>query len=228
MAELILENIKYRYKGAKIDTLKGVNAAFKEGTLSAILGHSGAGKSTLLYLISGLDFPSGGQILLDGEPLKKAMLDKYRRNTVATISQSYLLFQTRTALENVMYPMELDKLPKEEAVKKAKEYLAMVGISEELHNRLPKKLSGGEQQRVAIARCLAANSEIIAADEPTGNLDEDNANSVMELLLELAHKHGKNIILVTHDPGLALKADVRYRLEKGLLRELEVTYYPQG
>lgn len=227
MAELILENIKYRYKGAKIDTLKGVNAAFKEGTLSAILGHSGAGKSTLLYLISGLDFPSGGQILLDGEPLKKAMLDKYRRNTVATISQSYLLFQTRTALENVMYPMELDKLPKEEAVKKAKEYLAMVGISEELHNRLPKKLSGGEQQRVAIARCLAANSEIIAADEPTGNLDEDNANSVMELLLELAHKHGKNIILVTHDPGLALKADVRYRLEKGLLRELEVTYYPQ-
>lgn len=228
MAELILENIKYRYKGAKIDTLKGVNAAFKEGTLSAILGHSGAGKSTLLYLISGLDFPSDGQILLDGEPLKKAMLDKYRRNTVATISQSYLLFQTRTALENVMYPMELDKLPREEAVKKAKEYLAMVGISEELHNRLPKKLSGGEQQRVAIARCLAANSEIIAADEPTGNLDEDNANSVMELLLELAHKHGKNIILVTHDPGLALKADVRYRLEKGLLRELEVTYYPQG
>lgn len=219
MAELILDNVKYRYRGAKIDTLKGANATFKAGTLNAILGHSGAGKSTLLYLISGLDSPSDGQILLDGESLKKSMLDKYRRNTVATISQSYLLFETRTALENVLYPMELTKLPKDEAVKKAKEYLLMVGIAEELHNRLPKMLSGGEQQRVAIARCLAANSEIIAADEPTGNLDEETANSVMDLLLELAHEHGKNIILVTHDPGLAVRADTRYRLEKGVLRE---------
>lgn len=219
MAELILENVKYRYHGTKKDTLKGVNATFRAGSLTAILGHSGAGKSTMLYLVSGLDSPYDGQILLDGKPLKRGDLDKYRRNVVATISQAYLLFQTRTALENVLYPMELRKVPREEAVSKAKEYLAMVGISEELHGRFPKKLSGGEQQRVAIAKCLAANSEIIAADEPTGNLDEETASSVMDLLLDLAHTYGKNIVFVTHDPGLAQRADVRYRLEKGLLRE---------
>lgn len=220
MAELLLNDVKYRYRGAKVDTLKGINAEFKNGTLSAILGHSGAGKSTLLYLISGLDSPTSGDFLVDGEPLKKAKLDKYRRNIVATISQSYLLFQTRTALENVCYPMELAKVPKAEAIKKAKEYLYMVGLNDELHDRLPKKLSGGEQQRVAIARCLAANSDIIAADEPTGNLDEETANSVMDLLIELAHTHGKNIILVTHDPSLAARADVRFKLEKGLLRNI--------
>lgn len=222
MAELILENVTYRYHGTKKDVLKGVNATFPNGTLSAILGHSGAGKSTLLYLISGLDTSREGRVLLNGGQLRKRDLDGYRRNTVATISQSYLLFQTRTAIENVMYPMELRKVPKETAVRKAKEYLSLVGIAEELHDRLPKKLSGGEQQRVAIARCLAANSEIIAADEPTGNLDEETASSVMDLLLELAHEHGKNIILVTHDPGLAKRADICFRLEKGLLNRVEI------
>lgn len=221
MAELKLENVKYRYHGAKKDTLLGVNASFTAGTLSAILGHSGAGKSTLLYLISGLDVPREGEVKLNGEQLKKSMLDGYRRNTVATISQNYLLFQTRTALENVLYPYELRKVPKEEATEKARDFLRLVGIGDELHNRLPKKLSGGEQQRVAIARCLAANSEIIAADEPTGNLDEETAGSVMDLLLNLAHEHGKNIIFVTHDPNLAKRADVCFRLEKGFLNKVE-------
>lgn len=219
MGNLKLENVRYHYRGAKVDTLKGVNASFNEGKLTAILGHSGAGKSTMLYLVSGLDSPSSGVIYLDGSLLKKGDLDIYRRKTVATISQTYLLFQTRTAFENVLYPMELNKVPKEEAKNRAEEYLSMVGISKELWNRLPKKLSGGEQQRVAIARCLAANSEIIAADEPTGNLDEETASSVMDLLLDLAHNHNKTIIFVTHDPGLAKRADVRYRLEKGILKE---------
>ncbi len=137
---------------------------------------------------------------------------------MATISQSYLLFQTRTAIENVLYPMELANVPKEEALKRAKEYLNTVGIRDELHNRLPKKLSGGEQQRVAIARCLAANSDIIAADEPTGNLDEATANAVMDLLLDLAHNKKKNIIIVTHDRKLAKKADKQFTLEYGVLK----------
>lgn len=218
MAKLELTDVHYRYRGVKYDTLKGVNASFEAGNVSAICGQSGAGKSTLLYLISGLDIPREGNVFLDGKTLKAGDLDKYRRNTVATISQSYLLFQTRTAIENVLYPMELERVPKEEALKRAEEYLNIVGIRDELHNRLPKKLSGGEQQRVAIARCLAANSDIIAADEPTGNLDEATANAIMDLLLDLAHRENKNIIIVTHDRKLAKRADQQYVLEYGVLK----------
>ncbi len=221
MAKLTLEDVYYRYRGSKKDTLKGVNAEFKAGEVSAICGQSGAGKSTLLYLISGLDVPFDGSVLYDGKKLKAGDLQSYRRNDVATISQSYLLFQTRTALENVMYPMKLNKVGKAEAAKRAKELLETVGIREELHNRLPRKLSGGEQQRVAIARCLAANSKIIAADEPTGNLDEATAHSVMDLLLKLAHEQEKCVIIVTHDRKIAKRADVQYWLEYGLLKTEE-------
>ena len=221
MAELRLENIVYRYHGTKKEILKGVNASFSGGTVSAICGQSGAGKSTLLYLLSGLDVPTGGKLLLNDTELKKDQLDAYRRHTVATISQSYLLFPTRTALENVCYPMQLAKVPKGEAEEMARAYLNTVGIRDELHGRLPKKLSGGEQQRVAIARCLAANSEIIAADEPTGNLDEKTAQSVMDLLLQLAHEQGNNIIIVTHDRHIVKRADQRLRLEYGLLSDYD-------
>lgn len=221
MDRLVLENVHYKYQKAKKDVLCGVNAVFPEGTLTAICGRSGAGKSTLLYLLSGLDVPNQGQILYNGEPLKKSMLDDYRRTEAATIAQSYLLFQTRTALENVMYPMEIAKIPKKEAEKRAQEYLSVVGIDRDLFQRLPNKLSGGEQQRVAVARCLAADSKIIAADEPTGNLDEENADAVLALLQELAHKHGKTVIVVTHDTFLAQQCDRQYRLRNGILELLE-------
>lgn len=217
MAELTMENVFYSYPGTKKDILKGVNAVFPAGTVSAICGQSGAGKSTLLYLISGLDVAREGAVCYNGRKLEKAMLDDYRRHEVATISQSYLLFPTRTAMENVLYPMQLAKVPAGEAREKAREHLLSVGIGESLHNRLPNKLSGGEQQRVAIARCLAANANLIAADEPTGNLDEANANEVMSLLKELSHTHGKTVILVTHDRFIAEQADIEFRLEYGRL-----------
>ena len=217
MAELILEQVHYQYPKAKKETLRGVDAIFPAGKISSIVGQSGAGKSTLLYLISGLDTPKSGRILLDGKELMARDLDTYRRNTVATISQSYLLFPTRTALENVLYPMQLAKKEKQEAITAATEYLLSVGIHKELHNRLPSKLSGGEQQRVAIARCLAAQSRIIAADEPTGNLDEENSNEVMKILTDLAHNQGKTVIIVTHDRVLAEQTDLQYRLEYGKL-----------
>jgi len=117
--------------------------------------------------------------------------------------------------------MEIAKIPKKEAEKKAQEYLSVVGIDRELFHRLPNKLSGGEQQRVAIARCLAADSKIIAADEPTGNLDEENADAVLALLQELAHKHGKTVIVVTHDTFLAQQCDSQYRLRNGVLELLQ-------
>lgn len=216
MAELILENVTYQYPGTHREVLTGVSGRFPAGTATAIRGRSGAGKSTLLYLLSGLDVPTGGRILYGGRALEKHMLDEYRRTEAATIAQSYLLFPTRTVLENVLYPMELARRADGE---EARAHLKSVGIGEELWNRLPGKLSGGEQQRVAIARCLAARSNLIAADEPTGNLDEDNADAVMALLLRLAHEEGKTVVIVTHDSDIAEQCDRRYRLKKGQLME---------
>ena len=215
MAELILKEVFYRYPGTKTDVLKGVDAVFPEGTVTAVMGRSGAGKSTMLYLLAGLDVPTQGKILYNGQELKRAMLDGYRRTEVATIAQNYLLFPTRTALENVLYPLELAKVEKTAALEEAKRHLESVGIPEELHHRLPSKLSGGEQQRVAIARALASHSNVIAADEPTGNLDEENADAVMALLRKLAHEEGKTVIVVTHDRLLAEEADRCYRIKRG-------------
>ena len=215
MAELILKEVFYRYPGTKTDVLKGVDAVFPEGTVTAVMGRSGAGKSTMLYLLAGLDVPTGGSILYNGRELKRSMMDGYRRTEVATIAQNYLLFPTRTALENVLYPLELAKVEKTAALQEAKRHLESVGIPEELHHRLPSKLSGGEQQRVAIARALASHSNVIAADEPTGNLDEENADAVMTLLKKLAHEEGKTVIVVTHDRLLAEEADRCYRIKRG-------------
>ena len=215
MAELILKEVFYRYPGTKTDVLKGVDAVFPEGTVTAVMGRSGAGKSTMLYLLAGLDVPTQGKILYNGQELKRAMLDGYRRTEVATIAQNYLLFPTRTALVNVLYPLELAKEEKTVALEEAKRHLESVGIPEELHHRLPSKLSGGEQQRVAIARALASHSNVIAADEPTGNLDEENADAVMALLRKLAHEEGKTVIVVTHDRLLAEEADRCYRIKRG-------------
>ena len=215
MAELILKEVFYRYPGTKTDVLKGVDAVFPEGTVTAVMGRSGAGKSTMLYLLAGLDVPTGGTILYNGRELKRSMLDGYRRTEVATIAQNYLLFPTRTALENVLYPLELAKVEKTAALQEAKRHLESVGIPEELHHRLPAKLSGGEQQRVAIARALASHSNVIAADEPTGNLDEENADAVMTLLKKLAHEESKTVIVVTHDRLLAEEADRCYRIKRG-------------
>ena len=218
MAELILEKVTYRYPGTRKDVLKGVDAVFPAGTVTTVMGRSGAGKSTMLYLLAGLDVPTTGRILYNGQELQKSMLDGYRRTEAATIAQNYLLFPTRTVLENVLYPMELVKVPHEEAVAEAKKHLASVGIPEELHNRLPSRLSGGEQQRVAIARALASNANVIAADEPTGNLDEENADAVMELLKDLAHNQGKTVIIVTHDSAVAEAADLSLKLRSGKLQ----------
>ena len=217
MADIVLKNVYYKYSGKGKDILTGVDAEFPSGTITAICGRSGAGKSTVMYLLSGLDVPTLGEILYNGKPLRREMLDDYRRRDCSTIAQSYLLFPTRTALENVLYPMELAGQDKAEAIQKAEEYLLSVGIAKELHDRLPGKMSGGEQQRVAIARCLAANADIIAADEPTGNLDEENADAVLALLKDLAHNKGKTVIIVTHDRYIADEADRQYRLEKGKL-----------
>ena len=217
---LILKDVVYQYPGNKKEVLCGINVTFPAGKVTAVCGRSGAGKSTLLYLLAGLDVPKKGEIIYKGHALTRGMLDDYRRTESATIAQSYLLFPTRTALENVEYPLRLAGVEKNLAREEARQHLLSVGIGEELHNRLPVRLSGGEQQRVAIARCLATHSNIIAADEPTGNLDEENAEAVVELLLELAHTQNKTIILVTHDSYVAERCDLRMRLRNGIIENV--------
>lgn len=217
MGGLILKDVKYKYPKSKYQVLNGISEKFKLGTVTSICGKSGSGKSTLLYLIAGLESPRSGELIWENKPIID--LSEYRRKIVGLISQSYLLFPTRTALENVCYPLLLkENFNKNFEV--AKRLLKSVGIGEELHNRLPEKLSGGEQQRVAIARCLAADSKIIAADEPTGNLDKENADLIMDILINTAHNEGKAVIIVTHDNDLAERADVQKYLEFGELRDL--------
>lgn len=218
MSELIMEGVCYRYPGTKKEILTGVDAVFRPGTVTTIMGRSGAGKSTTLYLLAGLDIPTAGRILYDGAPLERSMLDAYRRTEAATIAQNYLLFPTRTVLENVLYPLLLSGMPKAEAITEAKGCLESVGIPLELYHRLPAKLSGGEQQRVAIARALASHAKVITADEPTGNLDEENAELVMKLLKKLAHEQGKTVIIVTHDSAVAEESDLVLRLKGGKLK----------
>ena len=218
MSELIMEGVCYRYPGTKKEILTGVDAVFRPGTVTTIMGRSGAGKSTTLYLLAGLDSPTAGRILYGGTPLQRSMLDSYRRTEAATIAQNYLLFPPRTVRENVLYPLLLSGMSKSEAIAEAKGCLGSVGIPLELYHRLPAKLSGGEQQRVAIARALASHAKVITADEPTGNLDEENAELVMKLLKKLAHEQGKTVIIVTHDSAVAEESDLVLRLKGGKLK----------
>lgn len=216
MNQLVLQGIDFVYPKSSRIILRGLEAQFTSGTITSIVGQSGAGKSTLLYLISGFTPPNNGTLLWNGEPIQD--LDRYRREVVGTISQSYLLFPNRTVLENVEYPMLLKKVAHSEAQERAKELLTQVGIQEDHYKKLPEKLSGGEQQRVAIARCLAADAEVIVADEPTGNLDHVNTEQIYKLFEDLAYQQNKIVIIVTHDVNLAKKADQQYALVEGAVK----------
>ena len=217
MSELKLENVKYRYRGADTDVLKGISCTFESGKIYALVGPSGSGKSTLLSLMAGLDHPSEGQVLLDGTPLSAMNLDVYRRKDVSVIFQAFQLFPYLTVEENVCFPMETGGIHTKEARKEAKNLLERVGITAEKHKRYPAKLSGGEQQRVAIARALSTGAGLLLADEPTGNLDTENTNQIMQILLTLAHTDNRCVIVVTHDLELAAQADQVYRIRDGIL-----------
>ena len=143
--------------------------------------------------------------------------DKYRRENVSIIFQSFQLFPLLTAIENVRYPMQINGVPKSTATLKAAELLNSVGITNDMHKRYPANLSGGEQQRVAIARALASGAKIILADEPTGNLDKENGEAVVQILRDLAHKQGYCVIIVTHNPEIAENSDIVYKMSDGVL-----------
>jgi putative ABC transport system ATP-binding protein len=219
MEILKLSDVCYSYggKSEKKNVLCNVSADFEQGKLYAIIGKSGSGKSTLLSLISGLYIPQSGQVIFEGTPTDKLDLDEYRRTCAAQVYQDFCLFPLLTALENIMYPMELCHVSKVKARQDAIELAKLVSLPEALLDRYPGKISGGEQQRVAIARALAMDRRLIIADEPTGNLDSENSSAVISLLSDLAHKQNKCVIIATHDLSILKTADVVYQVIDGKL-----------
>ena len=212
-----LNNVSYSYKG-KFQTVKavdGVSYDFEPGKCYAIIGKSGSGKTTLLSLMAGLDLPTEGEILVDGKSTKEWDRNKMRRDAVSVIYQNYNLFPLLTVQENIRYPLDLKKAKKKVSVQRAKEVRERVELPDAYDKRLPSHLSGGEQQRVAIARTLAQGCKIILADEPTGNLDSTNTHNIVEILKSLAHDDGCTVIIVTHDPAVAEQADAVLQMKDG-------------
>jgi ABC-type lipoprotein export system ATPase subunit len=216
---LQLEKVSYEYRN-KYQTVRAVkdfSYEFFKGKFYAITGKSGSGKTTLLSLMVGLDVPAKGVIKYDGINLKEMNMDKYRRDCISLIYQDFNLFPLLTAMENVMYPLKLKGLKTSECETLAKEKLNMVGMDETFYKRYPSMLSGGEQQRVSIARALATGSSILLADEPTGNLDTETGDIIVSILKNLAHNNDFCVIVVTHDLEIASVTDVQLNLKDGML-----------
>ena len=216
MSILKLEDVGYRYKDAPKDNFvfKNINYEFEQGKIYAIKGKSGSGKTTLLSLITGLEKCTQGNILYDGKNLKKTNLDRYRNTEIGIVFQSYNLLPRLSAKENIILSMDISKVKVKDKKKKALELMKDVGLSEEHAKRKILKLSGGEQQRIAIARSLSYDPKIIIADEPTGNLDKDTENEILNIFHNLAKNKNKCIIIVTHSQNVCDKADVIYELKK--------------
>ena len=212
-----LKNVSYSYKG-KFQTVRAVDDVsydFEPGKCYAIIGKSGSGKTTLLSLMAGLDLPTEGEIIIDGKSTRDWDRNQLRRDAVSVIYQNYNLFPLLTVQENIQYPLSLKKTPRKEAVALAKEVRDRVELPAIYDKRLPSHLSGGEQQRVAIARTLAQGCKIILADEPTGNLDSTNTRNIVQILRSMAHDDGCTVIIVTHDPAVAEQADVVLQMKDG-------------
>lgn len=217
MTVVELNQVKYSYRTRyhSIDVLKGVSHRFEEGKIYALVGKSGSGKSTLLSLMAGLDVPEEGDVLCRGISTREMKLDQYRREQVSVIYQSFRLLPMLTVLENVMYPLELRGIRGKKALELAKEQIRKVNLPDSVFDRFPAMLSGGEQQRVAIARALSTDCGLLLADEPTGNLDSENGDHIIDLLLEIAHREGYCVILATHDLDILPRMDEVIRIQDG-------------
>lgn len=217
MSVLTLENVSYHYEGTKKTILNNVSMDLELGKVYIIMGKSGTGKSTLLSLVSGLDLPKEGNILYKGKDIKQLDRDDYRANNIGVVFQSYNLLTNATALENIIISMNISKNKVKNKKAIALEFLKKVGIDEEMANRKVLKLSGGEQQRVGIARALSHNPDIIIADEPSGNLDSETEKNIMEILNKLAHEENKCIFVVTHSKQVSKYADELWGINQGNL-----------
>ncbi|HDL50534.1 MAG TPA: ABC transporter ATP-binding protein [Firmicutes bacterium] len=219
------ENLTEEYLLGKVvvPALRGVDLKIKRGEFAVIMGPSGSGKSTLLNLLGGLQKPTGGKVFINGvdlSTLNENQLAIFRRKNVGFVFQAYNLIPTLTAIENVELPMIFYNIPTNERKKRAEALLASLGLGDRLHHR-PSELSGGEQQRVSIARALANNPEIILADEPTGNLDTKTGGKIMEEMVKVNREFGKTIVMVTHDPEVAHFGDRIIHIRDGKIENIE-------
>lgn len=217
---ITLKSVSYSYQG-KYQTVRAVNDVsydFGGGKVYTIIGKSGSGKTTLLSLMAGLDLPVEGEIVVDGKSTKDWDRNQMRRDVVSVIYQNYNLFPLLTVQENIRYPLSLKKMPKKEAIAASREARARVELPESYDRRFPRQLSGGEQQRVAIARTLAQGCKIILADEPTGNLDSRTGLEVIGLLKASAARFEQTMVIVTHNEEIAQMADRMIRIEDGKVR----------
>lgn len=213
---LSIQNASYQYSDATSDeyAIKDINFEFEKGKIYAIRGRSGSGKTTLLSLISGLERCTEGKIIFDGKDLKNINLDTYRNSEIGIVFQSYNLLPYMTASENIILSMDASGRKIENKKQKAIELMESVGLKESYADRRVLRLSGGEQQRVAIARSLSYNPKMIVADEPTGNLDKQTESEILDIFKKLAHEEGKCVIIVTHSPNVCDIVDQVYDLKK--------------
>ena len=203
MKILEIKNLTYSYKDSREKVLANVNESFEEGKFYAIIGKSGSGKSTLLSLLAGLDEPDSGKILFNGENIQEIGYTNHRKNNISLVFQNYNLIDYLSPLENI-------RLVNNQA---QQDILLELGLSEHQIKRNVMKLSGGQQQRVAIARALVSSAPVILADEPTGNLDENTASEIIEILKKLAKERSKCVIVVTHSKEVARAADIVFELK---------------
>ena len=213
---LSIQHASYRYKDANEDeyALKDVSYDFEKGKIYAIRGRSGTGKTTLLSLISGLEKCSEGNIIFDGKNLKDLNLDKYRNHDIGIVFQSYNLLPFMTVSENIILSMDISGIKVKDKQEEALRLIKIVGLKEAYANRKVLKISGGEQQRVAIARSLSYNPKMIIADEPTVNLDKITEKEILDIFQKLAHEDDKCVIIVTHFPNVCHMVDKIYDLDK--------------
>lgn len=212
----------YRSASGNITILKNLDFDLMAGQKCVIVGKSGCGKSTLLNIIGGLDCATEGQVFVNGTDIGKMtqkQLDSFRKNDLGLVFQFHYLLKDFSAVENIFLPAYMAGCSKKEAMEKAEFLLNEVELFDR-KDHLPAQLSGGERQRIAVARSLVNDPSLILADEPTGNLDPENADMIGSLLFSLSEKHRKSLVLVTHDMNLASRGDVKYSIENGHLREV--------
>jgi putative ABC transport system ATP-binding protein len=212
---------EYTRGSEDIHVLKGLNLDVDRGDFVAFMGPSGSGKTTLLNLLGGLDVPSAGTISVDGDEITNMSSNKltaWRARHVGFVFQMYNLIPVLTAFQNVELPLLLTKLSKPERRKHVETVLDVVGLADRMHH-YPRQLSGGQEQRVAIARAIVSDPTFLLCDEPTGDLDRKSADEIMDLIGQLVHEYGKTVLMVTHDPAVAKRAQVTLHMEKGSLIE---------
>lgn len=213
MEEILrFKGVSYAYDNNKI--LENVDVTFSKGKFYTIIGPSGSGKTTFLSLASGLDKQNSGDIYYEDKNLKEIGLEKYRNKYISIIFQGYNLLNYMTAMENVTSAMSIKGIKSKDNKTSALEKLKRVGLTEEQANQKVLTLSGGQQQRVAIARALCCDTDLIIADEPTGNLDEETSNEIIKLFKDIVYKEGKTVVMVTHNKKIALQSDEIYGVKQ--------------